>query len=472
QPETFNLVKAFRGGIDADMMTPPVQKALAGQSGVEVATNYLGDEVVSAFAPVELLGLKWAITSEIATEEAFRTVDHIAEITETVQFGNLKWTLLVVVIAVGVIAFVARLLTRQLMAPIDATVSTLRDIAEGEGDLTRRLDENQIGELGDLAVNFNRFATRIHDIVRSIANNSSSLTSASNQVSQSATSLSEGAMQSKTQSSTVSSAAEELSINMENMSKSTSEMSDGIVSVSSAVEEMKQTIAEIAQNAERSAAVAGDASDAARVSNEKVGSMGDAANEIGRVIEVIQDIAEQTNLLALNATIEAARAGESGKGFAVVATEVKELAKQTAAATDDIRSRIEAMQRSTGDAVDSIATISSVIDRVNELYSMIASAVEEQNITTGQIAGHVTSTAELAQTVARGVSESASASREITQSIGLVDSVLQETAEGADQSRINGDQLSGLAIEMRELVKQFRVDDQQPATLSASTVAK
>jgi methyl-accepting chemotaxis protein len=173
---------------------------------------------------------------------------------------------------------------------------------------------------------------------------------------------------------------------------------------------------------------------------------------------VIQDIAEQTNLLALNATIEAARAGEAGKGFAVVATEVKELAKQTANATDDIRGRIEAMQNSTGSAVQSIREISQVVSRVNELSRMIASAVEEQNITTQQIAGHVSSAAEMANVVARGVAESAAASREITESMSHVDDVLHDTVSNAEQSRVAGDDLSRLAAEMQELVGQFQIE--------------
>ena len=193
--------------------------------------------------------------------------------------------------------------------------------------------------------------------------------------------------------------------------------------------------------------------------------MGTAADEIGKVIEVIQDIAEQTNLLALNATIEAARAGEAGKGFAVVATEVKELAKQTATATDDIRTRIEVMQRSTGQAVESIEQISDVVGQVNDLNRMIASAVEEQSKTTQEIVGHVGGTADLAQTVARGVAESAEASREITENISHVDGVLQETADGADQSRESGDELNRLATEMRALVDQFRVESEDLAAV-------
>jgi len=453
-----NLVDSFRAQDSDRLLNDSVKQALQGKSGISTAVNHMGDEVISAYGPISLLGLNWAVLTAVDADHAFAGVEELAEVTQSVQAKTMWTSVVTLLIAAAVITFLAIWVTRQLTRPILATVETLRDIAEGEGDLTRRLDENQAAELGELARHFNRFAGRIQKIVRSIAGNATTLTGASHQLTQSATALSAGALQSKTQSATVSSAAEELSINMENMSRSTGEMSDGISSVSQAVEEMKQTIREIAENAQRSSEVAAEASQAAQVSNEKVGYMGTAADEIGRVIEVIQDIAEQTNLLALNATIEAARAGEAGKGFAVVATEVKELAKQTASATDDIRTRIEAMQQSTGEAVHSIGTIGTVIARVNELSSTIASAVEEQSITTGQIAGHVTSTAELARSVATGVAESAAASREITENISMVDGVLQETAAGADQSRHSGDELSRLATEMNLLVKQFQTE--------------
>lgn len=208
----------------------------------------------------------------------------------------------------------------------------------------------------------------------------------------------------------------------------------------------------------------------AEVSNAKVGDLGTAADEIGKVIEVIQDIAEQTNLLALNATIEAARADEAGRGFAVVATEVKELAKQTASATDNIRRRIEAIQSSTDEAVDSIRSISDIISDVNEVARTIASAVEEQSITTKQIAGNVSQTASAAEVVSRSVSESATASREITESISRVDQGLNRTASGASQTKSAGEGLQQLATEMQELVGLFRLE-QGALTQSSSLVS-
>ncbi len=160
----------------------------------------------------------------------------------------------------------------------------------------------------------------------------------------------------------------------------------------------------------------------------------------------------------MNATIEAARAGDSGKGFAVVATEVKELAKQTASATDDIRKRIEGIQNSTGEAVNAIVEISDVINNVNDVSMTIAAAVEQQSVTTKRISETVSQTAVVAESVAGGVNRSAEASKEITQSISKVDSVLQQTVDGATKSRESGKEFSKLAHEMQTLVGQFKTN--------------
>jgi len=203
--------------------------------------------------------------------------------------------------------------------------------------------------------------------------------------------------------------------------------------------------------------VADNAAQLVSTSNSQIGELGGAADEIGKVIEVIQDIAEQTNLLALNATIEAARAGDAGKGFAVVATEVKELAKQTASATEDIRKRIKGIQGSSGRAVKSIGDISDVVKQVNELSRMIASVVEEQSITTKEIARNMVQSSNAAQMVSRGVAESATATQEITRNIVGVDQAARQSAQGAAQTQTTSRELSTVAEQLQGLVGQFKV---------------
>jgi len=411
---------------------------------------------------VDVLGLKWVVVTEESIESALAASESISEATDQAQHSLLLWGITLTLLSAAIVLPFAWWIVRSLISPIQATINTLRDIAEGEGDLTKRLDQNRTDELGELAKWFNAFADQIHDVICTISSNAKQLAASSNQLQTTAMQLSDGVTNSKQQSASVSAAAEQMSMNMREVAESTDGMSQTIRAVAASVEEMNQTIREIARNAEKSAAVAGEAAHLVEVSNNKISNLGDAADAIGKVIEVIQDIAEQTNLLALNATIEAARAGEAGKGFAVVATEVKELAKQTAAATHDIRIRIEAMQSSTGQAVDSIREISDVINNVNEVSRTIASAVEQQSITTRQISDNVGTTAASAETVARGVSETALASREITQNIARVDSVLMQTAEGADESLNAGNRLSELAEEMNGLIGRFQTRESRP----------
>jgi methyl-accepting chemotaxis protein len=363
----------------------------------------------------------------------------------------------IVLMALLVSAAVSIYLGRGISRSINQVSDSLEDISEGDGDLTKRLDVRSNDEIGRLARHFNRFADKIQDILHQIADSTKTITASSRQISTTATGLSSGAEQTTTQSATVASAAEEMSINMGNMAASTEQMTTNVKTVASAVEEMTASISEIAQNAEQASAVAGNAAQLAQSSNESISHLGTAADEIGKVIGTIQDIAEQTNLLALNATIEAARAGDAGKGFAVVATEVKELAKQTADATEDIRRRIEGIQASTLEAVTSVGQISEVVQQVNDVSTTIASAVEEQSITSQEIARNVTQISDAATLVSAGVSESASASQEITRNIAGMDQAARQTAEGASQTQTASGELSRVAEELESLVGQFTV---------------
>src|SRR6202453_1079494 len=300
------------------------------------------------------------------------------------------------------------------------------------GDLTRDdLEIRSRDELGDLTTAINEMSGGLRRMILAIKENANQVASASealNTTSQQNTSNSE---QTKAQADVVS--------------KSALSVSQNLQTVATGADEMGSTIKEIAKNATEAAKVATSAVKVAEATTATVSKLGDSSTEIGQVIKVITSIAQQTNLLALNATIEAARAGEAGKGFAVVANEVKELAKKTAKATEDISRKIETIQIDAKAAVDSIGTISEVINQINGISNTIATAVEEQNATTNEMA--------------RNVSEAAHGSGEITSNIAGVADAAESTSRGATDTQKAAQQLVETSTELRRLVEQFKIDD-------------
>lgn len=236
-------------------------------------------------------------------------------------------------------------------------------------------------------------------------------------------------------------AAEETAAQANVVSAAAAQISGNVGSVAAASEQMQASIREISKNSNEAARVAKSAVDVARSANQTVSKLGESSHEIGQVIKVITSIAQQTNLLALNATIEAARAGEAGKGFAVVANEVKELAKQTAKATEEIGAKIDAIQQDTKGAVNAIEQIGTIIDQVNDISNTIASAVEEQTVTTNEIG--------------RSVGEAARGVDEIAKNIGGVAQAAKDTTQGANDTLTASRELSQLTGRLQVAIARF-----------------
>lgn len=396
------------------------------------------------------------LTISARTEEAADAiVDTLAA--DSIVNGRQVSSVIVFALVASLIAGIAAsvLCTRSLTRPIAQTIAKIQNISE-TGDLTQRIENNRKDELGQMADAFNTLLDKMQSILRQLSNNVVTLSQASAELRGSSDKLSRSASDTTHRSTTVSAAAEELTVNMQHITGSATNMESSVESVSQAIHSLTDAIKEIANHAEKAASESRRAAEATNSSRQHMDGLGDAAASIGQVVEVIQDIAEQTNLLALNATIEAARAGEAGKGFSVVATEVKELARQTAHATEDIRKRVGEIQSASGHAVNSISDINALIAHVDSLTQRIASSVETQSKLAVNASNDLATTAVGAKAISRSVIESATACNEIAQNIVAVDKAARETTSVAAATENSGSKLNLLFGQLSEAVGQFQ----------------
>jgi methyl-accepting chemotaxis protein len=336
-------------------------------------------------------------------------------------------------------------------------IASFQDIAQGEGDLTKRIEIAANDEIAELAGLFNTFLEKLQGIIGQIAGGVQTLSTSSTELSTISEQMSQGIQSASDKSATVSAAAEEMSANMNNVAAAMEESATNTTMVATAAEEMSATIGEIAQNAEKARGVSDEAAQKSAGASTNMDQLGTAADAIGKVVETITEISEQVNLLALNATIEAARAGEAGKGFAVVANEIKELAKQTAAASQDIKEKIAAIQGTTETTVGQIAEITAVITDVNEVVATIATAVEEQSAATKEIADNVSQASQGIQEVNENVNQSSSVSTEISSDIADISSTMDSMSTGSEQINLSAQELSKLAEGLKQMVDLFRI---------------
>jgi methyl-accepting chemotaxis protein len=269
--------------------------------------------------------------------------------------------------------------------------------------------------------------------------------------------LSSAARNTADKSGTVAAAAEELNANVQSISVAIEQSSNNVNMVSISTEEMTATINEISLNAEKARSISEGAVKQSRLTSEIMATLGESAKKIGRVTETITEISEQTNLLALNATIEAARAGEAGKGFAVVANDIKELARQTAEATVDIKNQIDEMQITTTTTVEDMERISAVITEINKVIGGIATSVEEQSGTSSEISNNISQASRGIAEVNQSVAQNTVAITDITRDIADIYQQSKQVGIGSDQVQASAQGLTKLATNLEDMVKKFRV---------------
>lgn len=417
------------------------QKVIYQDVSVPLGSYYQG--VLPFYSQGACIGLLSSLYSkEIVRKNTFQVIFSLLVIT---SFGLL--------IIIPVIFWSTRFFTKPILKVIEG----LKNVASGEGDLTRRLEVSTRDIIGELAESFNTFIENLQKDIRDTKKNAEILDASSDQLLNISAKISKTSDDASVQSVGVASAVEEMSTNMKTISSFIDETSTNIDSVATASEEMTATIKEIAESSGKARQVTDEAVSKSRTTNDQVKMLGDAVQEISKITETITEISEQTNLLALNATIEAARAGEAGKGFAVVATEIKELARQVAEATIQIKDNINTIQGTTDTTVDHISDITMIIGRLDDIVSGISSAIEEQSVTTSEIGKNINMAATGVQEINGNVAQSATVSDQIAKDIIRVSNGIADISSSTTHMETNSDDLSKVAAKLMETVGRFKV---------------
>ena len=432
----FQAGTAFKQRVD----TEGSRQALNGATGTATFDRQ-GEEIVSAYAPLEIPGLNWAFVTEVQTAEVEKPV--IALRNRVIVAG----TLLLIPVIIGAVLF-ARSMTR----PIQRTTRMLEDIATGDGDLTKRLQVNTNDELADMATWFNTFVDKLNDIIGKTVEAAQQVVASATELSSTAEEIAAGAEETSSQADTIASSTEEMSATAEQIAQNCADAAKNAETAMGTVDNgrkvVAQTVAGINQIASR-----------VKASAQDIEALSKSAEKIGEVINVINNIADQTNLLALNAAIEAARAGEQGRGFAVVADEVRKLAESTAQSTQEIAATIKEIQERTGHTVASMMSGVEETEKGTKLAAQAGEALQ-------QIAQNNEIVMDMIRQVATAAEQQTATTGEITQNIQQVAEVTQQSAQGAQQSAQAATELAKLANQLQQLVGRFKLTNAQAAQVS------
>jgi methyl-accepting chemotaxis protein len=358
----------------------------------------------------------------------------------------------VAVILISVLAF---FITRSITQPLGLTAGFVKEISTG--NLQNSLKIKNKDELGHMVENMNTMNNRLREMIVEVKTGIDQITASATDMTTLSDQVSETAVQNAEKATRVSASSEEMSANMNAVANNMEASSNNVNSVVTAVEEMTATINEIAGNTEQAKVISDKAVDRSKTAREQMAKLGQIAAAIGKITETISDISEQTNLLSLNATIEAARAGEAGKGFAVVANEIKELAKQTAVSTLDIKEQIDEVQSATQSSVDEIEQISEIVLEVSQITTTIATAIEEQSIATREIAQNVSTVSQGITESNDSVNQSSQVASEITSSIMEVHQSTDKMKNSSTQLKQSAEGLSNLAETLKQMIGRFTV---------------
>ena len=455
-PDQVKLLGEIEENIAAwqrDVTEPNIQ--LRREIGHARTMDDMADLVGEAKGKVYFDGFR-KLMADFSSEEENLMQQRQAENAQRVKnMYNIVIVCTVVAIILGILLSLG--ITKSIMAQLGSDPARIQEISNeiANGNLAITFEDEKKSQgvyasMKRMTENLSNMFKDINKGVQTLNSSSADLSSISEQVASNAEQTSERA-------DSVAAASEEMSTNMNSVATATEQTTANIQTIVSAVEEMSATINEIAGNTAKGSETTLKAVETAEQVSTKVDELGKAASEINKVTDTISDISEQTNLLALNATIEAARAGEAGKGFAVVAGEIKDLAHQTAEATNEISSRISGVQTTTQESVEAIRSIVAIISEINEIVTTVATAIEEQSATTQEISNNINQAALGVQEVNENVNQTSAVVGEVNQDVSQVSHSAEEMKAGSDSVKSSAARLADLAAELNDMVGRFRI---------------
>lgn len=411
-------------------------------------SNILNTDIQRIFVPIEIgdTGLPWSFLVNLP-------MDKVMENAKSILITN---------ITIGIISFllfaaVAWAIATSIVGRIKENAMMMNDIAHGEGDLTKRLQVRSTDEIGELSSGFNLFMDKLLDLIRDVASGVSSVNDSSTGLLTMSDELAKSADNASSRATRVDQSTRDMTDSLNGVAAAIEQSSANIAMVATATEEMSATINEISKNTETARDISATALERTHSTSREMEALQKAAKEIGKVTESITDISSQTNLLALNATIEAARAGDAGKGFAVVAHEIKELASQTAEATQNIKRIVESVQTTASTSASGMKEISTIINEVHDIVATIAGAVEEQSAATSEIAQNVNQASQGIQEVSENTAVCTAMANDISRDILEVSSASEGVTRIGGTLQASAEEMRSMSDQLGTLVGRFKI---------------
>ena len=441
--DSFTVANSFKN--NNQVKNEVIDSVIGGETISKAFKNLSGKDALIAAKPVRVGSATWAIVDEIEMDEAMALV------------GEMRWSVIILSITSAVVVVIISLLiSSTIIKPIRNMGATLKEIASGEGDLTKRLIIKTEDEVGEASGAFNTFMDKLNGIIISLSENAKNLGKASEQLEKSSNNMAKTATGMDGQITNVAAAGEELSVNIQSMSQGADQISTSAREVSQSVNELRNSIQEVAKSCNKGAKIAEEANVKTQGTSDDIHELGKVAQEIEGVVDLIRNVAGQTNLLALNASIEAASAGDAGQGFAVVANEVKELAQQTTDATREIEGKISQIRDRIQVSIESITEVSKVIQNVNTISVDISETMGKQSLTTNEISNAVKEVSDSSDLLAKNVEESAGGANEIAKNITGVSQSAKTTTQGANETNEQSKKLADTTNTLNDIVGQFK----------------